>query len=64
MGYNTESNNKANKNKKTSSHRHGQQCGSCQKEVEWGVVKGKEGQIFGDRIRFDLWWGAHNGVNR
>ena len=47
-----------NRKGKQKTHRHRHQYGGHQKEGVLGVVKGKRGQIYGDR--FDFGWWAHN----
>ena len=44
---------------KTETHRHRQQYSGYQREGRLGVIKGKGGQIYGDRRLFDFGWWAH-----
>ena len=52
-----------NQEKQIKTHRHRQQSGGYQREGDGGVVKGKGGQIYGDR-KFDFGWWAHNAIYR
>ena len=49
--------------KQTKTYRHRQQYSGYQKG-RGRVIKGKGGQIYGDRRLFDFGWWAHNAIHR
>ena len=50
--------------KQTKTHRHRQQYGGYQKEVGWGLVKGKESQIYGTQGLILAGGCTHNAICR